>query len=76
MQEWAILGVGVLLSIIGYFVNDKLGQMASSMSDTRKAVESASDSVSELNVKVAVVIERIEYHDERIKKLEERHEFR
>jgi hypothetical protein len=64
-MEWQIFTVGMLLSIIGTMGLIILNSM-------RKSVDIAGESVNELNVKVAVVIERIEYHDERIKRLEEK----
>lgn len=60
-----IFVLSTLLTIIGVLGLRILNTMS-------KSVEIAGKSVEKLNVKVAVVIERIEYHDERIKKLEER----
>lgn len=57
--------LSTLLTIIGVLGLRILNTMS-------KAVEVAGKSVEKLNVKVAIVIERIEYHDERIKRLEEK----
>jgi hypothetical protein len=57
--------LGTLLTVIG-----SLGLII--LNAMKDELKTASESVKELNVKVAVVIERIEHHDERIKKLEER----
>jgi len=59
-----IFTLSTLLTVIGVLGLRILNTMS-------KSVETAGKSVEKLNVKVAVVIERIEYHDERIKKLEE-----
>lgn len=48
--------IGGLLAIIGGYIASKLGHMT--------------DSVDLLNVKLAVVIEKLEHHDKRISKLE------
>lgn len=65
-MQWQIFVVGILLTVIG-----SLGLII--LNSMKESVKDAGDSVKELNVKVAIVIERIEYHDERIKKLEERY---
>lgn len=57
--------IGTLLTVIG-----SLGLII--LNSMRDEIKIAGDSVRKLNVKVAVVIERIEHHDERIKKLEEK----
>lgn len=57
--------LGTLLTVIG-----TLGLII--LNSMREEMKIGGESVKELNIKVAVVIERIEYHDERIKKLEER----
>lgn len=57
--------ISILLTVIG-----SLGLII--LNSMRESINIAGESVKELNIKVAIVIERIEYHDERIKKLEER----
>lgn len=57
--------LGTLLTLIG-----SLGLII--LNSMSKSIDLAGESVKELNVKVAIVIERIEYHDERIKRLEEK----
>lgn len=69
MQEWAVLGVSSLLAMLGFTCVYILNRMSAT-------VDKATESIEKLNTNVAVVIERIEYHDERIKKLEERSEIR
>jgi hypothetical protein len=64
-MEWMIFVVGVLLTTIG-----TLGLLI--LNSMRSEMKAGGKSIEKLNVKVAVVIERIEYHDERIKRLEER----
>ncbi len=64
-MEWQIFILGTLMTFIG-----SLGLII--LNSMRNAVKDAGDSVNKLNIKVAIVIERIEYHDERIKRLEER----
>jgi hypothetical protein len=68
-MEWQIFVIGVLLTTIG-----TLGLLI--LNSMRGEMKAGGKSIEKLNVKVAVVIERIEYHDERIKKLEEKNEFR
>jgi len=53
----ALLGfIGGVLAIIGGYIANKLGHMT--------------NSVDMLNIKIAVVIEKLENHDRRIEKLE------
>lgn len=63
-MELALFVIGALLSVVGAFGLLILNSMNSNL-------EKATFSVNELNVKVATVIQAIEYHDERIKKLED-----
>jgi len=64
-MEITLFIIGLLVTVIG-----SLGLIIlNSMKDEMKM---GSKSVEKLNVKIAVVIERIEYHDERIKRLEEK----
>lgn len=64
-MEWQLFVIGAMLSIIG-----TLGLII--LNSMREEMRAGGKSVEKLNVKVAIVIERIEWHDERIKKLEEK----
>lgn len=55
----------IVLTVIGTVCTGIFGYIATSLGKM-------GDSVKELNIKLAVVIERLEYHDERIKKLEDK----
>lgn len=55
----------IFLTVMGTVFTGICGYIATSLGRMN-------DSVRELNIKLAVVIERLEYHDERLKKLEER----
>ena len=64
-MEVTLFIIGLLVTIIG-----SLGLII--LNSMKEEMKTGSKSVEKLNVKIAVVIERIEYHDERIKRLEER----
>lgn len=64
-MDLQIFILGSLFTVIGTLVLRTLNSMNTSLKEAGK-------SVAELNVKVAVVIQALEYHDERIKKLEEK----
>jgi hypothetical protein len=53
------------LTVMGTIFTGICGYIATSLGKMN-------ESVRELNIKLAVVIERLEYHDERLKRLEER----
>lgn len=63
-MEITLFTIGALLTVIG-----TLGLLI--LNRLNITIEKAVDSVGELNVKVAKVIAAVEYHDERIKRLEE-----
>lgn len=63
-MELVLFIVGALLAIIGSMGLIILNRLNST-------IEKAVDSIGELNVKVAKVIAAVEYHDERIKRLED-----
>lgn len=58
----------LLLVVLGYLFS----QMNQSMRESKDYLQKMADSVEELNVKVAIVIERTDHHEKRISKLEER----
>ena len=58
----------LLLVVVGYLFS----QMNESMREAKEYLHKMADSVEELNVKVAIVIERTDHHEKRIAKLEER----
>jgi hypothetical protein len=64
--EAIVFVFGVLMAIIGFLIVRTMDGMREDMKDTRIAVVDAAKSVQELNVKIAVVIERTEIHDEEI----------
>lgn len=63
-MELALFVIGALLTVVG-----TLGLIILNRMNT--TIDKAVTSVGELNVKVAKVITAIEYHDERIKRLED-----
>lgn len=56
--------LGILFSIIGFLAVWILNELKDSVTETKTSVQ-------ELNTNVAIIIKTVEYHDDRIKKLEQ-----
>jgi hypothetical protein len=68
--EILIFIFSLMFTIIGFLVVWIMNNIRADMHDSKNAIVDATESIQELNIKVAIIISTTEQHDGRIKRIE------